>query len=245
MKWQAYYRAGKQLLNDRFYLAAREKNRSEKSKRPKRTDVINHLLTVLDRPTVYLEIGVRDPGDNFDHVEAGTKYGVDPGHEFKANPVEFKMTSNDFFSKLGRNEILSSGIRFDVIFIDGLHLAEQVDTDITNAFAHLREGGFIVLHDCNPPTEWHSREEYRYYHSPAGASWNGTTWKAFMKWRMDPAIKSCCVDTDWGVGILSKEQPIGQSIGPVNPFYEHSVLDKNRTSHLELIDFDALKRRLF
>lgn len=34
------------------------------------------------------------------------------------------MTSDDFFIKLENNEILDN-IKFDVIFIDGLHLAEQ------------------------------------------------------------------------------------------------------------------------
>ena len=142
------------------------------------------------------------------------------------------------------NEILSKDIKFDVIFIDGLHLAEQVDLDIKNALGYIKDDGFIVLHDCNPPTEWHAREDYDYKNSPAQGYWNGTTWKAFLKSRFDSDLYSCCIDTDWGVGILSKKHPIGDSIKNTNPFYEYKVLDENRKSNLNLISFDELKKNL-
>ena len=59
---------------------------------------------------------------NFNKIKATKKYSVDPGIEFKENPVDFKMTS-DVFLKLSTNQVLSNDIEFDVIFIDGLHLA--------------------------------------------------------------------------------------------------------------------------
>lgn len=231
-------------MNDPFHKEAQEKNLLEKKKEPLRTDVINYLLSLLNRETTYLEIGVRNPENNFNHIRADKKYSVDPGLEFKENPVDFNMTSDVFFERLRRNEVLSNAVKFDVMFIDGLHLADQVDADITNAMDFIRDDGFIVLHDCNPPTEWHAREEYKYVISPARGRWNGTTWKAFVKWRSDASVNSCCIDTDWGVGILSKKHPIGKSIENANPFYEYSVLDKNRTAHLNLISFDKLKEVL-
>ena len=191
-----------------------------------------------------MEIGVRNPGDNYNHINADTKYSVDPGLEYKASSIDFKMTSDSFFDKLNNNEILSKDIKFDVIFIDGLHLAEQVDLDIKNALDYIKDDGFIVLHDCNPPTEWHAREDYDYKNSPAQGYWNGTTWKAFLKSRFNPNLNSCCIDTDWGVGILSKKHPIGDSIKNTNPFYEYKVFDKNRKSSLNLISFDELKKIL-
>ena len=72
------------------------------------------------------------------------------------------MTSNRFFSQLDQEKILYKNIRFDVIFIEGLHLAEQVDRDISNALRYLKDDGFIVLHDCNPPLERHAREDFYY-----------------------------------------------------------------------------------
>ena len=71
-------------------------------------------------------------------------------------------------------KILIPDITFDVIFIDGLHLADQVEKDIDNALKFIKEDGFIILHDVNPPTEWHARESYLFFNSPAAGAWNGT-----------------------------------------------------------------------
>ena len=118
----------------------------------------------------YLEIGVRDPEDNYNRIKADTKYSVDPGIEFMENPVDFQMTSDEFSA-------------------------------------------------------------YRY--------WNGTTWKAFLKWRCSPFIYSCCIDSDWGVGILSKGCRIGKNIDAVNPFFEFGLFKDNRKNYLNLIGFES------
>jgi len=219
-------------------------NHRESLRSPSRTQVINFLLSLSHEDTHYLEIGVRNPKDNYDHIKATTKYSVDLGIEFKENPVDFQLTSDDFFKKLSANEILSNDIQFDVIFIDGLHLAEQVDKDIYNALKYIKSDGFIVLHDCRPPSEWHARESYEFLHTPALSCWNGTTWKAFLKWRSNPAINSCCIDSDWGIGILSKGFQIGENIELTNPFFEFKLLEKNRKNYLNLIDFDSFKKNI-
>ena len=239
-----YYQAGCRLLDDPCFQDGQAKNRIEELKEPKRTEIINFLLSQSGSRTCYLEIGVRDPEGNYNHIVADQKYSVDPGVEFEANPVDFKETSDDFFRMLSAGEILSPDLRFDVIFIDGLHLAEQVDRDIVNSLKYIKDDGFVVLHDCNPPTEWHARENYRYHHTPAARAWNGTTWKAFMKWRSDASVHSCCIDSDWGVGILSKTRRIGQGVEDRSPFYEFSKFSENRKEFLNLIDFDELKALL-
>jgi hypothetical protein len=240
-RWVWYFIHGKELLNCPVFEEGQEKTKIEVAKKPFRTDIINYLLSLCHQKTTYLEIGVRDPRDNYNHIIADTKYSVDPGVEFEENPVDFKMTSDGFFEKLNQNQILTSDIKFDVIFIDGLHLADQVDKDIENALNYIKDDGFIVLHDCNPPTEWHARETFEFLKTPAKGRWNGTTWKAFLKWRSNPAVNSCCIDTDWGVGILSKTQPLGKAIKATNLFYEFHDMDKNRKSNMNLMDFDRLK----
>lgn len=236
------FKKGKHFFSDPEYLEANDLTRIEKSKTPSRTKIINYLLSLNHLDTTYLEIGVRNPEDNFLLVNSNKKYSVDPGIDFEKNRVDFKMTSDEFFGKLSANEILSENIKFDVIFIDGLHLADQVDRDIENSIKYVKDDGFIVLHDCNPPTEWHARETYRYFNGPAGDIWNGTTWKAFLKWRFNPSIQSCCIDSDWGVGILSKNYQLGNSIISTNPFFEFSLLKENRKFYLNLIDFEEFKR---
>ena len=237
-----YYSKGKNFLNDPHSIDVKRKDHLENSKSPSRTEIINFLLSIYQRDTFYLEIGVRNPDDNYNHIKASTKYSVDPGIEFLKNPVDFKMTSDVFFQKFYANEVLSNDVKFDVIFIDGLHLAQQADKDIENAINCIKDDGFIVLHDCNPPSEWHARESFRCFNTPAEKSWNGTSWKAFLKWRFKSSINSCCIDSDWGVGILSKDYQIGKNIETVNPFFEYSLLDENRKAYLNLIDFETFKR---
>ena len=240
-KYVKWYSIGKQLLNDPIFKEGLEKSEKEYLKQPNRSQVINFLLEILDRETEYLEIGVRNPNDNFNKINASKKYSVDPGIEFQENPVDFKLTSDEFFDQLRREQILDSSTRLDVIFIDGLHLAEQVDRDIKNALDFIKDDGFVVLHDCNPPTEWHARELFHFYFTPAGGYWNGTTWKAFLKARFNTEVHSCCIDTDSGVGILSKKWEIGQCIKPENEFFEFSDLDSNRVRQLNLISFEEFK----
>ena len=177
-------------------------------------------------------------------IRDSNKYSVDPGVEFKKNPVDFQLTSDAFFESLKANKILNASIQFDVIFIDGLRLAEQVDRDISNAFKFLKPDGFVVLHDCNPPTEWHAREDYYFNMTPAKGYWNGTTWKAFLKWRSNSEVQSCCIDTDWGIGILSKTASLGNSIANSNPFFEYKRFANDRKNCLNLIDFKQLKDKL-
>lgn len=219
----------------------RKQSSDELEKRPSRTDVINFVLNKLGDDLNYLEIGVRNPDDNFNHVNAKNKCSVDPGVEFESNPVDFKMTSDEFFEAMRKGEVLKD-VKFDGIFIDGLHLAEQVDRDIQNSLEFLSDNGFIFMHDCNPPSEWHARETYNYKMSPAGGNWNGTTWKAFVKTRTRTDISSCCIDTDWGVGIITKAKSLGKHNEVVNPYFEYSVLEANRKESLNLMSFDDFQK---
>ena len=237
-KYLYFYKIGKSFYNDPFCLISREKSSIEFNSKYKRADVINRILSTKKKNTYYLEIGVRNPADNFDLIKSSYKYSVDPGLEVEINKADFKFTSDEFFKKLLEGKILSPNIMFDVIFIDGLHLADQVERDIDNALKFIKEDGFIVLHDVNPPTEWHARESYGFHNSPAGGTWNGTTWKSFLNKRFNKNLKSCCIDTDYGIGIISKNHNIGHSIERQNYFFEYKELDKNRKKYLNLISFD-------
>ena len=241
-KIKDYYNWGGRFLNDPYHIENKKLNNIEFNKQPLRFDVINYLLKNLNRETTYLEIGVRNPEDNYNKILATKKYSVDPGIEFKENPVDFKMTSDDFFTKLENGDILTRDTRFDIIFIDGLHLAEQVDRDIKNALKFIHEDGFIVLHDCNPPSEWHARETHKYEISPAMQNWNGTTWKAYVKYRNRPDLFTCCIDTDWGIGIISFKIQFGKKNPIENPFYEYNIFSENREESLNLISYEEFNR---
>lgn len=182
----------------------------------KRTDIINHLIKKNNYKR-YLEIGVRDPESNLNLIDIEHKDGVDP-----AGRCNYPITSDNFFEQLDEN------VKYDIIFIDGLHLDYQVEKDITNSLKHLSDGGTIVMHDCSPIKEEHQVEEY-----VLGTTWNGTTWKAYVKFRMtDENLNMCVVDTDHGVGIISKGK---QTLFPKSDILDFKLLDENRKEILNLI----------
>ena len=185
-----------------------------------RTSIINHLIHKHNLNS-YLEIGVRD-GRNYDKVIAKNKIGVDP-HPTKKITGLYELTSNKFF------EI--NKMKFDLIFIDGLHLEYQVDKDIEECLKVLSNDGFIIMHDCNPPTEFHQRENYEV--DGKFPPWNGTVWKSFAKLRMkNVGLSLSCVDCDWGVGIIQKKkQPSFELSGSL----DFNFLNNNRVDLLNLI----------
>jgi predicted transposase YbfD/YdcC len=182
----------------------------------KRTDIINHLIKKNNYKR-YLEIGVRNPDENLNKITVEHKDGVDP-----AGNCNYPIPSDDFFNQLDID------LKYDIIFIDGLHLDYQVEQDITNSLKHLNEGGTIVMHDCSPIKEEHQVEEY-----VVGKTWNGTTWKAYVKFRMtDENLSMCVVDTDHGVGIITKGK---QTLYPNSDVLDFKLLDENRKDILNLI----------
>lgn len=239
------YHVGKKVYFDEYFIKTAQLTTYENLKTPRRSQIINYFISLIDAEN-YLEIGVRDPKKNFNKIHCKTKFSVDPGVEFKDNPVDFKMTSDVFFEKLKSKELnLKPKIKFDVIFIDGLHISNQVDRDISHSFEFLSENGVIILHDCNPPSEFHQREQYNFINSPAKSFWNGTTWKAFYKARHRKDLYSICFDCDWGVAVISKKKyPLFNSIdGDIqNEFYEYSILEKSRKEHLNLCSFEKWKK---
>jgi hypothetical protein len=182
----------------------------------KRTDIINHLIKKNNYKR-YLEIGVRDPDSNLNLISVEHKDGVDP-----AGNCNYPITSDDFFKQLDEN------VTYDIIFIDGLHIDYQVEKDITNSLKHLSEGGTIVMHDCSPIKEEHQVEEY-----VVGTTWNGTTWKAYVKFRMtDENLSMFVVDTDHGVGVITKGK---QTLYPKSDILDFKLLNENRKEILNLI----------
>ena len=111
-----------------------------------RSDIINTLINTYNYSS-YLEIGY-GTGYTFRKINATTKIGVDGGNGTHASDsVVIRLRSDDYFKMLKEQ----GGSKFDVIFIDGSHLCEDVEKDLTNALEFLNEGGSIVMHDCSPP----------------------------------------------------------------------------------------------
>lgn len=182
-----------------------------------RLDVLNLLAAQLCART-YLEIGVQT-GIVFRSVNVPMRVGVDPDPTSKAT---HHMTSDAYFA--GRDEHLSMAGAgalgtFDLIFIDGLHLAEQVAKDASNALRHLTPGGAIVFHDCDPPTRRAQEREM-----VDVSCWCGDTWRAWVSvldilafWRRT-GVDAFTVDADLGLGVVltSTGLPV-PTVRPVKP----------------------------
>jgi hypothetical protein len=161
--------------------------------------------------------------------------------EHPDSKLDFPFTSDEFFKNLSNGSKLTPDARFDVVFIDGHHLAEQIDRDFSNALKAVEPTGYVVVYDCNPPTEWHARETFTYFDDPDLNHWNATTWKAFVKRRSNPELHACYIDSDWGIGILSRTIPIGKALQPSNVFYEYQAFDRDRKNMLSLVSIEEFK----
>lgn len=203
-----------------------------------RFDIINHLISKYNLKD-YLEIGVRNPDECFNLINCQNKHSVDPGYENKTAKVDFKLTSDTFFKMLENNELtLAPTHKWDIIFIDGLHISTQVERDVINSLNHLNDNGFILLHDCNPEDLWHAREDFYVNGSPQ--SWNGTVWKVIYKLRATrPDLYVATVDTDYGVGVIRRGNQVCCDYD--NPFYEYRQFEKNKKENLNLITVDEFR----
>lgn len=184
-----------------------------------RTSIINHLIKKFNLKS-YLEIGVKDL-KNFEKIKVNKKIGIDP-FPTKKNKMIYVQTSDDFF--------LHNKKKFDLIFIDGLHLEEQVDKDIYNSLKFLSNDGFIIMHDCNP-----RKKVYQLENPIKNEYWNGTTWKSFVKLRMTKInLKMLCIDVDHGIGIIQKGKQ--KLIDKKKLTFEN--LENNRHQMLNLTSID-------
>lgn len=203
-----------------------------------RSDIINEIIK-HHKFEKYLEIGVAHPERCFDKIEVKVKHSVDPGVEVPEKVAMYPLTSDDFFSSLKQGKLnLESDYKWDLIFIDGLHLCDQVEKDAINAFNQISDNGYIVFHDCSPPTVHHAREDYSDKSTPAGWLWNGTTWKAIQKIRQGNVIKESIdvitVDDDWGCTIIRKGNGSPTFDPTYNQFFEFYKFDEKRKEILNL-----------
>lgn len=182
-----------------------------------KADIINRLIQQNNYKS-YLEIGVA-AGENYNQIVCEYKSNVDPCFDDKdsqdRNIVVNLMTSDEFFEKTEET--------FDIIFIDGLHVYEQVYRDIQNSLKALNPGGSVVCHDMLPPTEWHQRPANEFF---KGQQWNGDSWKGLARIRTEQDLKVYTVNTDWGVGVIqTAESPRYE--GDLNEILQYTYFQKH------------------
>ena len=143
---------------------------------------INRFKPGSSHSRTYLEIGV-EHGNTFEAVIASTKVAVDPNIRFSTWPkysgIELNSSpSDDYFAEIDSQRI------FDVIFIDGLHTAEQAWKDFCNSLVRIKDGGIIILDDTIPsdsfsaiPSEVEAYKQRERANVPNDFSWHGDVFR--------------------------------------------------------------------
>lgn len=150
-----------------------------------KSQIINEVIQEVEA-TSYLEIGY-GAGHNFKKIECKDKVAVDPNVEDK---LVLKLTSNDFFDK--------TEVNYDVVFIDGLHHAEQVRKDIINAIKCKAKA--IILHDTLP----HNKEMQEVPRKQR--VWTGNVWRAAVGFiKSYPDVFTVTYRSDYGLTVIYPE----------------------------------------
>ncbi len=163
-----------------------------------RVSLIYYLSTVFPQYQDYLEIGTdvdtlfRPASRIFQKL-----VGVDP---YRGGNV--RTTSDLYFSSI--SNLTSSPPMFDIIFVDGLHEANQVIRDVLNALSHLKPNGTILVNGCNP----RGGEKFASYTKAAVDSdlWSGDTWRAIVALRMREDLSLVVVDVDRGIAVIRRRR---------------------------------------
>ena len=207
---------------------------------------VNRALARHERPTLYLEIGVRD-GESFRLARADAKIGIDPERmpsmdELRPGERYFETTSDGFFDDHATTVLEPESVH--VALIDGLHEFRQVLRDLTNLEPYMRRDGVVILDDCNP------RSAERGSPTPRGGAWNGDVWKlpAFLVAER-PDLRVATIDADEGVGVVTgfgerrRGHAVDEAVIEKYKSLPYDHLAVNRTEVLNLLPpsrFDSL-----
>tara|TARA_Y100000591_G_scaffold238636_1_gene209332 strand:- start:389 stop:1066 length:678 start_codon:yes stop_codon:yes gene_type:complete len=217
----------KKNLNKIYYLLFKENHKGKLNFNfPQdyfRWDMIEYLIK-KNNYKKYLEIGC-DQNQLFSRINIQNKVGVDP-----ASGGNVRETSDNFFEK---NKDM-----FDIIFIDGLHIYEQVKKDILNSIKYLNDEGVILIHDCLPDSM--AKQAVPRYKM----QWNGDVWKAIVDLRQNADLEIFTCEIDQGIGIIKKNK--NTSILKIDkPIEKLKFKDyyENYKNYMRIISLDEFKKK--
>ncbi|MDC1112212.1 class I SAM-dependent methyltransferase [Candidatus Pelagibacter sp.] len=195
------------------------------SDKPSRSEIVQEIINKKNYKS-YLEIGCFKD-ELFKNIICEKKIGVDP-----VSGGTIRKTSDDFF--ISNEEI------FDIIFIDGLHIYNQVKKDIANSLNFLSDDGIILLHDCLPNTV------YDQAIPRCKMNWNGDVWKAIVEVRTKKNVDSYTCYADQGIGVIFKRPNKNLLDLKINKFSKLKFKDYffNYKNYMNLISFEELKKEI-
>jgi len=217
----------KKNLNKIYYLLFKENHKGKLNFNfPQdyfRWDMIEYLIK-KNNYKKYLEIGC-DQNQLFSRINIQNKVGVDP-----ASGGNVRETSDNFFEK---NKDM-----FDIVFIDGLHIYEQVKKDILNSIKYLNDEGVILIHDCLPDSM--AKQAVPRYK----LQWNGDVWKAIVDLRRNTDLEIFTCEIDQGIGIIKKNK--NTSILKIDKPIEKLKFEdyyENYKNYMRIISLEEFKKK--
>lgn len=190
---------------------------------------INLCLLFYGNKAKYLEIGVfKNAVFNTIPLTLENKVGVDP-----VKGGTHRLDSDNFFRQHNK-EI------FDLIFIDGLHLYEQIKKDFINSYNSLSSNGLILLHDLLPLNHI-TQSRLR-----KSSVWNGDVWKFALELSRLFKDDFIIVNIDYGIGVFkkNKKQNINQLTWSQHDLSQYDIKKfmKYEVKNLKILScFDAIQ----
>ena len=197
-----------------------------------RTKIINLLANKISAKS-YLEIGTRIHSHNYVKINIPNKVGVDPCIvKFDREPT-YKLTSDEFF--------FQNQNYFDIIFIDGLHEAQQFYRDIVNSLSFLNKGGYIICHDLNPKNyyrqlRFNDPQRIAFINRPHNKYpnlWSGDIWKAWVELKTERFdLNMFVINADFGCGVIQRGSQDLLDLGGLDLTYKNFCQNRKRWLNL-------------
>jgi len=191
------------------------------SNKPDKKKIVQNTIS-RKKYKSYLEIGCFN-NDLFNHINCEKKVGVDP-----YSGGTLRETSDYFFSKNKET--------FDCIFIDGLHIYQQVKKDIFNSIKSLNQNGVIFIHDCLPNNVFQQAVPRCKF------GWTGEVWKAIVEFRTLDYVDTYTCYADCGIGVILKNKNKKQLKIDIKDFSKLKFSDyfKNFKEYMNIVEYDEL-----
>lgn len=204
----------------------------------------------------YLEICTATTGFTFSQVDkeqfqqyVRLMYSCPPDFS-DGEPLDLVTESESGEALFG--EVVRSGERFDLVFIDPLHTYASSLRDLVFGLQLVKDDGVVLVHDCNPPNPTCAEPEFR------PGEWCGLTFAAYLDLVLfNRGLHYLTVDTDYGCGVISKTwRPALLSDPPNNATLaaqwrtldlsqKYSFLAEHRASLLHLVSVEEFRQRLW
>ena len=168
-------------------------------------DVIERFHTWLN-PRSYVEIGVATGATIALARPPCVVVGIDPKPSLQngvATAVKLFPVESDIYFASRVLAVDLEAERFDLAFIDGLHVFQQALRDFINIERFAGTGSVVLLHDCIPIDAQTATAERR------TTFWTGDVWKviaALLKWRPDLDVQSVATAPS-GLGVICRLDP--------------------------------------